>query len=394
MACGRASLALGQQAYQDLERVCNRFHLLRRAIAFPLDATCAALQAGPMPDGPRLRTRLPAARLKMEDIAALAGVSAATVSRALSGSAAVTDQTRRRVEDAAASAGYVVNRVARGLRTQRSHQLLVILPTIANSFFADVVLGMEDAAQEAGYSLLVGSTEGSSAREEALARQLLTGTVDGLLVLTGRRAEAWSSLPEASQRVVAISEGIPRAGIPLVTVNNRAAAQDAVQLLLSQGHKRIGFISGPADNILTAQRRRGYLAALAGARIPACPELMVAGPYSFAAGALGFQTLRALRLPPTAIFCCNDDLAIGVMRAARLDGLRVPEDISVIGFDDIAVAEVVDPPLTTIRQPRRDMGRHAVRVLLQALDGSAPARRHVLPYRLIMRNSTAAVGPD
>jgi LacI family repressor for deo operon, udp, cdd, tsx, nupC, and nupG len=329
----------------------------------------------------------------MEDIAELAGVSVATVSRALSGSSAVTTQTREKVEHAAARAGYVVNHAARGLRLQRSHQLLVILPTIANAFFADVVLGVEDEAQAAGYSVLVGSTEGSVQREEALARHLLTGAVDGLLVLTGRRAQPWATMADAGHRVVAISEDIPRASTALVSIDNRAAARDAVRHLITLGHRRIGFLSGPARNILTVQRFRGYAAALSEAGIPQDADLVTDGQYSFADGAAGFRRLCAGRQRPTAVFCCNDELAIGAMRAARLAGLAVPEDVSVIGFDDIAMAEVVDPPLTTIRQPRRSLGREAARVLLEGLDGTSPPRKRHLPYELIIRESTRPVPP-
>lgn len=321
-----------------------------------------------------------AARPKMEDIARLAGVSVSTVSRALAGSAKVTGDTRERIEAAVRQTGYVVNQVAQGLRLQRSRQLLVLLPTIANPFFPEIVQGIAEAAGAAGYGVLVGSTEGDAAREALLARQLLTGVVDGLVLLTGR-IPAGLDLPTAAGQVVAVSETIAGALLPTIAIDNEAAAATAVGHLRDLGHRRIAHIAGPPGNVLTAQRVRGWRLAQNAAE---ALDLPVFGDFTMASGEAAMKILLARKPRPSAVFCANDEMAIGAIKAARDAGLRVPDDVSIVGFDDISYAAFTDPPLTTIRQPRREFGRAAVAVLL---DGAVPVAR--MGYELIIRRSTS-----
>jgi LacI family repressor for deo operon, udp, cdd, tsx, nupC, and nupG len=322
------------------------------------------------------------ARTRMEDIARLAGVSVSTVSRALAGSPKVTGDTRARIEAAVRRTGYVVNQVAQGLRLQKSRQLLVLLPTIANPFFAEVVQGVAEAAGAAGHGVLVGSTEGSVPRELELARQLLTGGVDGLILLTGRLPAGLAG-PLGRGQVVAVSESLAGARVPTVGIDNAAAAATAVAHLRGLGHREIAHIAGPPGNVLSVERARGWRAALA----PVVPDDAVAGDFTMASGEAAMHILLARVPRPTAVFCANDEMAIGAIRAIRTAGLRVPADISVVGFDDISFAAFADPPLTTIRQPRRQFGRAAVAVLL---DGAAAVR---LDYELVVRASTAALKP-
>lgn len=317
-------------------------------------------------------------RTKMEDIARIAGVSVSTVSRALAGSPKVTGETRARIEAAVRQTGYVVNQVAQGLRLQRSRQLLVLLPTIANPFFGEIVQGVEEAAQAAGYGVLVGSTEGDAGREAVLARQLHTGGVDGLILLTGH-IPATLEAHVARGQVVAVSETIPGQALPTIGIDNEAAAMAAVMHLRGLGHVRIGHIAGPEGNVLTAQRVLGWRKVVGeGAIAP------VFGDFGIASGVVAMRRLLGGAVRPTAVFCANDEMAIGAMKAARMAGLRVPEDVSVVGFDDIGFAAFTDPPLTTIRQPRRAFGHAAVAALLE---GVVPER---LAFELIVRASTAA----
>lgn len=318
-----------------------------------------------------------APRPKMEDIARLAGVSVSTVSRALSGSPLVTGETRRRIEAAVQNTGYVVNQVAQGLRLQRSRQVLVLLPTIANPFFAEVVQGVEEAAQVAGFGVLVGSTEGSTAREAALARQLLTGGVDGLILLTGR---APAGLADSAE-VVVVSEAIAGRKWPTVGIDNEAAAAAAVAHLRTLGHRQIAHIGGPPGNVLTTQRMCGWRGVVGGdVGDP------VHGDFTMASGEAAMRGLLARSPRPTAVFCANDEMAIGAMKAIRSAGLSVPGDISVVGFDDISFAAFTDPPLTTIRQPRRALGRAAIAALLDPVGRG----RLVLPFELVVRATAAA----
>ncbi len=327
-------------------------------------------------------------RLRMADIARLAGVSPATVSRALAKSPLVTERTRQRVENAVNATGYVVNQVASGLRLQRARQLLVLLPTIANPFFSDIVLGIEDEARAHGFGVLVGSTGGSEARESTLARQMLTGAVDGLIVLTGRR----SALAGMADRIVAVSEQIPGGGVATVSIDHALAAREATAHLIGLGHRRLAHIAGPDGNILTRQRLDGFFGALASAGIPRADAPVAAGDFTFDSGGAAMRALLAVSAPPTAVFCANDEMAIGAINAAKAAGLRVPDDVSVVGFDDIAFAAEYDPPLTTIRQPRRAMGRLAASLLVRVLSGAAPeARMTLLAHELVIRASSGPI---
>ncbi len=326
------------------------------------------------------KTEPPAAagRTKMEDIARIAGVSVSTVSRALAGSSKVTGETRARIEAAVRQTGYVVNQVAQGLRLQRSRQILVLLPTIANPFFGEIILGVEEAAQAAGYSVLVGSTEGDLEREAALARQLHTGGVDGLILLTGRIPDGLADHAARGQ-VIAVSETIPGQHLPTVVIDNEEAAAAATTYLRRLGHHNIAHIAGPEGNVLTAQRVRGWRRIVGDAAGPP-----VFGAFTMDSGAAAMTRLLARPNRPTAVFCANDEMAIGALKAAHLAGLRVPEDLSIFGFDDITFAAFTDPPLTTIRQPRREFGHAAIAALLA---GTPPPR---LAFTLVERASTAA----
>jgi len=320
-------------------------------------------------------------RLKMADVARMAGVSVATVSRALAGSPLVSEETRARIEAAVKATGYVVNQVASGLRLQRSRQVLVLLPDIANPFFGEVVLGIEEEAQRLGFGVLIGNTARNPDREAALARQFQTGAVDGLVLLTGHKPP---DIP--ATRLVGVSEHIADPAVAMVSIDNRAAAREAVAYLLALGHRKIAHIGGPAGNILTQQRYAGFLDAMGGQVDPARVQF---GDYSIASGEAAMHTL--LNTTPTAVFCSNDEMAIGAIRAARANRLSVPGDLSIVGFDDIPFAGAYDPPLTTIRQPRREMGRVAARLLLAAISDEDLPRPAVLPHTLIMRASTGKI---
>ncbi len=329
-------------------------------------------------------------RPRMRDIADLAGVSVATVSRALSGSPLVVEETRLAVESIVRRTGYTINHAGRGLRLQASRQILVLLPTIANAFFAEIVQGVDAEAQKAGYGILVGSTEGSSEREETLARQLLSGAVDGLVILTGR-VPALLAGPEFAHRLVMVSEEGGH-GIETIGIDNEAASREATSYLIGLGHRRIAHIAGPCGNILTRQRQAGFQSACREAGLNADP--IASGDFSAASGSRAMAELLT-RHAPTAVVCANDDMALGAMAEARAQGLLIPRDLSVVGFDDLPYAAFFDPPLTTIRQPRRRFGELAAATLITGAAGVAgvagPGTR--LPYSLIIRAS-AAPPPD
>ncbi|MCQ4162785.1 LacI family transcriptional regulator [Roseomonas sp. GC11] len=326
----------------------------------------------------------------MADIARLAGVSVATVSRAMAGSSLVSQENKERVASAVRQTGYVVNQVARGLRLQRSGLVLVMVPSIANPFFAHVLLGIEEALQEAGFGMLVANTGDDHAREDVLARSMLTGgKTEGLILLTGHCPDSLRDEPQAKGRIVAVSEEIAGQGIPSVTIDNAAAMREATAHLIGLGHRRIAHLAGPAGNGLTVQRLAGFHAAMREAGLPVPRGMVGGGAFTIQAGEEGMSRLLARQAPPTAVVCANDEIAIGAIKAARERGIPVPAGMSVVGFDDIDVARAVHPGLTTIRQPRQDLGREAARMLLALLAGEAVVRNLCLPTQMILRASTA-----
>lgn len=332
---------------------------------------------------------LAAPRMTMKDIAALSGVSVATVSRALAGSPRVTEATRSTIEAVVRRTGYIVNQAGRGLRLRTSRQLLVILPTISNPFFAEIVQSIEREAQKVGYGTLIGSTEGERGREEALARQLLSGAVDGLVLITGHLPDCLSGLEHLSRQVIAISEEIPDAAVRTIGIDNVQAAHVASTHLMSLGHRHIAHISGPHGNILSRQRLAGYRSALSARDYPLPPQLIVEGDFSLSSGGRAMTRLLQARPRPTAVFCANDDMAIGAIKAAREAGVLAGRDFAIVGFDDIDYAAFVDPPLTTIRQPRRLLGQHAAAALTNEASVPGPGK---LPFELVIRASCCGPG--
>lgn len=329
-------------------------------------------------------------RPTIEDVARIASVSIATVSRCLHRPEVVSPDTRDRVMAAVAQTGYTLNTAAQGLRQRRSNTVLVVVPDIGNTFFSEVLSGIEAAARAAGLTMLIGDTGFDRDREAALVRYLVNGRADGALLLV-EPLDDWFGLRAANARgvapVVMISELGPQPGALSVSIDNEAAAQAAVQHLIAAGHRRIAHLSGPDNTGLTRLRGQGYARALAKAGLPVAADLILPGDFTLASGRAAFARFAALDPRPTAIFCANDETAMGFTAEAHRAGLRVPEDVSVVGFDDIHFAQGFIPALTTIRQPRAEMGAAAMRLLLAILAGEAPASVR-LPWEMVVREST------
>jgi LacI family repressor for deo operon, udp, cdd, tsx, nupC, and nupG len=330
---------------------------------------------------------------RIGDVAALAGVSTATVSRALTDPDKLRPETLARVTAAVRQTGYTPNLAARTLRARRTMVVLVVVPDIANPFFADVLRGIDEGLSRAGYGLLIGNLGNARAKEGQIVDIVQAGQVDGVLLLNGRVPEGEGrSLADLGVPMVAVCEAIPGADIPQVEVQNREAACAAVAHLAALGHRRLGYIAGPACNILERDRRAGFCDGLAAARIPRRSARFWPGDFTFAAGEAAAASCLARADRPSAVFAANDEMAIGFIKAVRSAGLSVPADVSVVGFDGIAFADYIDPVLTTFRQPRRELGRTGAELLLKMLAGTpvAPAERHVrLPATLLERASTA-----
>ncbi len=337
-------------------------------------------------------------RPTIEDVARIAGVSIATVSRCLHMPDVVAVKTRERVLNAVRQTGYNLNAAAQSLRQRRSNTVLVVVPDIGNTFFSEILGGIETEASAAGLTMLIGDTGRSDtgrsrAREDAYVRYLLNGRADGALLLADPQA-AWFDIPTRNAvglpPIVAISEVGPQSGPVTVSIDNEGAACAAVTHLIALGHRRIAHVAGPQSNILTAQRLAGYRRALGEAGLTPAPDLEFPGDFGLASGRAAFDLFRDHR--PSALFFANDEMAMGFLSTAYAAGVRVPRDVSIVGFDDIHFAQSCIPSLTTIRQPRSEMGATAMRLLLSILAGQAPASVR-LPFDLVIRGSTAGV-PD
>jgi LacI family repressor for deo operon, udp, cdd, tsx, nupC, and nupG len=322
------------------------------------------------------------------------GVSTATVSRVMSGTnGPVSSATRERVMQAVDLLGYTPNAAAKSLRTQRSGKLLVTVPDISNPFFSLVLQGIEEAAVQAGYAVLIGDTQHDPKREERYAQMLRKKEADGLIFLGHRLPKEVASLVRAAdtQRAPVVNgcEFSPRLGVPGVHIDNERASLEAMQHLYGLGHRRVAVITGPLVSPLSRDRLRGTMAAASAAG--AKRQLVVMhGDFSIASGRAAADRLLSRKIRPTAVFCFNDEMAMGCMDAARRRGLHLPADLSVVGFDDIRFARYLDPPLTTVTQPMREIGAGCVRLLLEVLGGNTLAPVSItLPHHLTVRASTA-----
>jgi LacI family repressor for deo operon, udp, cdd, tsx, nupC, and nupG len=331
-------------------------------------------------------------RTKMTDVAALAGVSVATVSRALADSGPVSAKARRQIDKALEATGYTLNSVAQSLRRKVSRTIIVIVPDVGNPFFSIVLRGIEEHAVAIGYSVLIGNAHNDPKREALYGQHVMAGRADGLILINGRLPHFGPGARTWRPPIVAVSERIRGVDVPLVGVDNVRASEIAVRHLLELGHRRIGHIGGTPRNAMTIDRFAGHRRALRRFGLATDAAYVSYGDFSIESGAHAARLLLELKQPPTAIFASNDDMAIGAMNEAKARGMRVPQDISVVGFDDVPFAASYDPPLTTIRQPFFEMGACAMDALSKLLEGETPDQRQLLlATELVIRRSTAAL---
>jgi len=329
----------------------------------------------------------------IQDVARQANVSAATVSRVLSSPERVSESTRERVNAAVSATGYTINQAARSLRLRTARTILMAAPNIGNPYYSTVLDAVIGEASGRGYSVLVATRIGGDPNRW-LADYLLSNRADGLLLFDGSldtfgihgRDKEGPNLP-----LVAAYDEIPDPRVNSVVVDNRAAAARATRYLIELGHTRIGHLMSPSRNKSDSERRLGFEQAMRETGLLTRPEWMVQGDHNLATGIAAGEHLLALNERPTAIFCGNDEMAIGLIHRLRLAGIECPRDISVIGFDDIAVAAYFAPPLTTMRQPREDIGRVTTRTLIDIIEGVIPPGEPVhvtLRAELVVRDST------
>lgn len=320
-------------------------------------------------------------------VAARAGVSIATVSRVLNRSKPVNDDTRRRVEEAVAALGYRTNTAARSLAESQSRLLMVLVPDFANPFYAQILQGAESVTRQAGYKLLLTDATTSDAAHETALDALYKRLADGVINLAHLDDDPALHAALRDMPWVNCSEFVPESGLPYVSIDHRQAAIDAVQFLLNRGHRRIGLVSADETFRWAQLRHAGYEMAIERAGIALDPGLVrIATDLDYEAGAQAVGGLLALQEPPTAVFAVSDTLAIGAIKALRRAGKRVPDDIAVVGFDDLPLSAVFEPALTTVSQPMRELGARAADILLARL-GGGQAPSLILPHQLVVRDS-------
>jgi LacI family transcriptional regulator len=331
-------------------------------------------------------------RATIREIAELAGVSIATVSRVVNGREDVSPETRELVQRVVRERGYTANRNARGLSAGKTGLIGATVPMLHHAYFSYILAGAAEGLYEQDMRLVLSPTMHEHHREVSLLERLMHGTTDGaVIILPEESSDELELLLNHGYRFVVIDPLLPlNERIPAVSAAHAAGADQAMKHLLSLGHRRIAAITGPRGWKATDDRRRGYYAALAAAGIMPDPELEVESNFEISGGAVAAEQLLDLSEPPTAIFCFNDNMAIGAMQTTRARGVRIPEDLSIVGFDDLEEAEIVTPALTTVRQPLAEMGRIAVSLLMRLLDNQRLEALHVeLGTRLVVRDSTA-----
>jgi LacI family transcriptional regulator, galactose operon repressor len=330
-------------------------------------------------------------RVTIREIADLAGVSIATVSRVVNGRDDVSEETRELVSGIVREQGYATNRSARGLSAGRTGFVGVLVPLVYPVYFSAILSGAAEALYEHELRLVLSPTHHEHEREVTLLDRLMHGMTDGaLIVLPEETSDELAELMRQDYSFVVVDPLEPLdESIPSVSAAHVSGAGQAMQHLLGLGHRRIGTITGPRGWVATEERRRGYLAALAAAGITPDPALENESNFEIEGGRAAARALLDLRDPPTAIFAFNDNLAIGAIEEARARGLRVPDELSVVGFDDVEHARIVTPMLTTVRQPLAEMGRTAVSLLTRLLAGQrVETLRIELGTRLVVREST------
>ncbi len=326
----------------------------------------------------------------IKDIARIARVSHSTVSRALRESPLVNPDTAERIRRIAAESGFRTSAVARSLATSRTSTIGVVVTSIADPFVAEVVGGIEDEANAHNYSVFLANCNADPGRELKVVQSFEDRRVDGIVVTASRVGALYGSLLERMRiPIVLLNNQHPSKFAHSVRIENFEASRAAVGHLIGLGHRRLAYIGDRFGYGSDSERFSGYRAALDEADVPFRPDFVVHGDGKVEGGIHAMKSLLAAPELPTGVFCYNDVTAIGALKAIRLQGLKVPDDISLVGFDDLPLALYMDPPLTTVRQPKHEMGRMAMEVLLKLMAGSAADQDLAVAGALIVRQSTA-----
>jgi len=329
------------------------------------------------------------------DVADAAGVSIATVSKVINGTGRISDKTRKHVIAVMERLEYKPSMVASALTGKSTYTIGLTLPDLANPYFAEIARAVEDRGHELGFSLFICSTDNDPEKEESYFSLLTQKRVDGIIVATRTSNELFiKQLVQRKLPIVLISGELPSLALDTVMVDDYLGGYQAGSHLAELGHRRIAVLAEDMDHISNRERIRGCVQAMSDAGIVQDESLIRVGGFTLDSGRTAAAALLDVAEPPTALFACNDVLAIAGIQAARERGLKVPDQLSVVGFDNTILAAMIDPSLTTVAQPIQEIGKQAVDLLIQEIRGEKSVkRRAVLLPELIVRHSAAAIEP-
>ncbi len=332
----------------------------------------------------------------IKNVAQHAGVSITTVSHVVNGTRFVSDTARLRVEEAVRQLGYVPSAVARSLKHNSTRTFGMVIPNNSNPYFAEIIRGVEDRCFAAGYNVILCNSNDDAERQASYLRVLAEKRIDGLVfVATGSDAVVRATLGDIKTPLVLLDREVAgMSNSDLVEVNHTVGGEIATRHLLELGHPRVACISGPPGLSPSSQRRAGWVQALEVAGVERKENDLARGDFTARGGYLAMQTLLKRKPRPTAVFVCNDLMAFGALTAAREAGISVPEQLSIVGFDDIDLAAFSAPPLTTVAQPKLQIGTLAAELLLERVETNrSEGRRVILDPQLKIRGSAAPYQP-
>lgn len=347
----------------------------------------------PKPNRQKARRR-PSDRVRVEDVAAAVGVSGATVSRAINRTGPVSDKLRKSIEKAVAELGYVPNGAARALASRRASVIGVIIPTLENANFAITAEGAQRYLMKRGYHILVASSDYDPDQEWQQIQSLVSHGVDGIILVGAQRDDAVAEFLRSRQLPFVVTWTLAGKGTPSVGFDNAEAARRLANHLIDLGHRHIGVIAGlTRNNDRAAARLKGIRRALQDHGLAVAREMLLERPYKIVEGQLALRALMAMSPPPTAVICGNDHLAFGALIECGRQGIAVPRQLSVVGFDDLEFASQIVPPLTTVQVPAEEIGRRAAEYLVAFLSGETAPQTTEVAVSLIVRDSSGPPPP-
>lgn len=327
--------------------------------------------------------------MTIQQVAKEAGVSVATVSRVINKHPSVSLKTRLKVEEVIKRLNYEPNILGRNLRRAQSRMVLVLVPSISNPFYAKIVQGIEDVARKYEYNILLGTTDSDVEREKVYLDLLKRRLCDGVISMDPAVDLSPLVGDDEQYPVIQCCEYSETLDIPYVSIDNLAAAYKAVKHLITMGHRKVALINSDERFLYARLRKEGYLKALAEFEIPCREDWIINTELGFEGGQQAMRSLLAQKERPTAIFAVSDTIAIGALKAIKEEGLKVPKDIAVVGFDNIPFSNMMNPTLTTVSQPMYEIGKRAAKMLIQKIDDpTQPIENLLLDHELIIREST------